>query len=169
MRNKHFLYLFLCLSCVALALSSCKDDEHIEGDHEPWAFLYPYNDYLSAEGGTVVMRWTHGFEPGYSVGWGEWVQDKNNNYRWTVPSNLNKSMELGIDSDTLKGDWFEVIQLVHGSGLAAYSDGVKVTLLPNTTGKKRYLMVLPKQPYTHEGTIYQDCEEPENDPDGNEE
>lgn len=157
--NKQLFYTCVWFSCLAIILSSCKDNNNdIDGGEDiGYMHLSRFNDLVASEGGTLKIRWDRGFINGFSFCAGEWFMDKSN---YKHPIEPYEDVKVSIDNDTIKGDWFTATpRIISHSIFGDFCDEIQVTLAPNTTGKRRFLQIHVDQNIGDRALIFQECEE----------
>ena len=149
--KKHLVYLAMILSCLTLTMTSCGDD----GEGMSYNMIYPYDEYVSAEGGTVDVVWSEGivvYDNVYTASWEYGLRNV------PQPTGSWEKVNTTIEKDILTGEGIVIVPV--GSEVEGRYPGVRIFISPNTTGKKRCFRVFDSF-LDYAAYIFQDCEEPE--------
>ena len=169
--NKYVLWGSLCLSCVAVVLSSCKKDEEETPytDEYNGIVYYSHQTPLKSDGDTIKIIWATDIAYEYDINSRfniyscGWEYERDISMAGLVigerPISPEVEEEATMSGDTIMGEWFTVFPIVSAvyQGTKFYN-GVKVAMSPNNTGKRRRLK-LETDPFTLTAVIYQECEE----------
>ena len=179
MINKHFLFSFLCLSCLSIALSGCsKDDDEEEPISGPKpVYADCSKEDIDAKGDTVEIRW-YCYEKDLndqynkvSVGllynlqiqsfkW-EYLRDIHPLYGYEMVDKWGcsrpKDEEVTAIGDTIVGDWFTITPIGYEDRI--FCNGIKVVIAPNTTGERRLLDIRGDYSVFMGAFLFQECEE----------
>ncbi len=143
--------MFLFVSLLTLTMTSCGDD--VEGDENN--YTYPYDEYVSAEGGTVDVVWSEGivvYDNVYTASWEYGLRNV------PQPKGSWEKVNTTIEKDILTGEGIVIVPV--GSKVEGRYPGVRIFISPNTTGKKRCFKVFESVGESA-AYIFQDCEETE--------
>ena len=147
--KKYLVYFLMFLSCLTLTMTSCGDDVEVDENNS----TYPYNGYVSAEGGTVDVVWRKGIVIYDNVYTASWEYGLGN---VPQPTGSWEKVNTTIEKDILTGEGIVIVPV--GSKVEGRYPGVRISLSPNTTGKKRCFKVFESVDESA-AYIYQDCEE----------
>ena len=145
--------MFLFVSLLTLTMTSCGDD--VEGDTDMYNNTYQYDGYVSAEGGTVDVVWRKGIVIYDNVYTASWEYGLGN---VPQPTGSWEKVNTTIEKDILTGEGIVIVPV--GSKVEGKYPGVRISLSPNTTGKKRCFKVF-ESVFDYAAYIFQDCEETE--------
>ena len=147
--KKSFFYLSVILSCLTLTMTSCGDDVEVDESNS----TYPYDGYVSSEGGTVDVVWRKGIVIYDNVYTAPWEYELGN---IPQPSASWEKVNTTNERDVLTGEGIVIAPV--GSKVDGRYPGVRISLSPNTTGKKRCFKVF-ESVNESAAYIFQDCTE----------
>jgi hypothetical protein len=160
-----FLY-FILISCITVIANGCSKDFEEGNPPGPGVIsnsvISTYRPHVSANGDTIEIKWRQGVEFGFNFYTAEWEYGhKESNIRWDYSiKEISPVLEVETitENDTIKGDWFTVRPTGSISRYDGRYSGIRLIVLPNTSGKRRYLKISPKG-FAADEYVFQECEE----------
>ena len=141
--------MFLFVSLLTLTMTSCGDDVEVDENNS----TYPYDGYVSSEGGTVDVVWSKGIPIYDNVYTASWEYGLGN---VPQPTGSWEKVNTTIEKDILTGEGIVIVPV--GSKVEGRYPGVRIFISPNTTGKKRCFKVFESVDESA-AYIFQDCTE----------
>lgn len=150
--------MFLFVSLLTLTMTSCGDDDEDIIVDVYNGITYISKEMVSSEGGTVDVVWHDGIDITDNVYTAPWEYGPGNIPIFPTKLEEWEKVNTTIEKDVLTGDGIVIAPV--GSKVYGIYSGVRITLSPNTTGKKRCYRIFGEIRQSP-AYICQDCEETE--------